>query len=88
LDFDISFLSPATSPNTFVSFFDYRPFSLCYQLHPFRSKKASQTILLIVVTLSRARSFIRNKATLEDLEEFKKLIEDREKVLKSSTPSE
>ncbi|CEE00044.1 MULTISPECIES: hypothetical protein [Bacillaceae] len=32
---------------------------------------------------SRARSFIKNKATLEDIEEFKKLIEEREKFLKS-----
>ena len=30
---------------------------------------------------SRARSFIKNLATLEDLEEFKTLIEDREKTL-------
>ncbi len=32
---------------------------------------------------SRARCFIKNKATLEDIEEFKKLIEEREKFLKS-----
>ncbi|MPN21646.1 hypothetical protein SDC9_169026 [bioreactor metagenome] len=31
---------------------------------------------------SSARSFIRNKATLEDLEELKILIEEREKLLK------
>lgn len=30
---------------------------------------------------SRARSFIKNLAVLEDLEEFKKLIEEREKNL-------
>lgn len=30
---------------------------------------------------SSARSFIRNKATLEDLKEFKILIEEREKLL-------
>lgn len=30
---------------------------------------------------SRARSFIKNLATLEDLEEFKTLIEEREKTL-------
>ncbi|PQC59982.1 hypothetical protein CUN46_10340 [Enterococcus faecium] len=30
---------------------------------------------------STARGFIRNKATLEDLEELKKLIEDREKLV-------
>ena len=33
---------------------------------------------------SSARSFIRNKATLEDLEEFKKLIQDREQLLKQT----
>ncbi|WP_373845490.1 hypothetical protein [Clostridium sp.] len=31
---------------------------------------------------SSARSFIRNKATLEDLEELKELIKNREKLLK------
>lgn len=31
---------------------------------------------------SSARSFIKNKATLEDLEEFKKLITEREQLLK------
>lgn len=31
---------------------------------------------------SSARSFIRNKATLEDLEELKTLIAEREKLLK------
>lgn len=30
---------------------------------------------------STARSFIRNKATLEDLEELKKLIKERESML-------
>ncbi|OOM16743.1 hypothetical protein [Clostridium saccharobutylicum] len=30
---------------------------------------------------SSARSFIRNKATLEDIEELRKLIEEREKNL-------
>lgn len=30
---------------------------------------------------SRARSFIKNLATLEDLEEFKTLIEERKKTL-------
>lgn len=30
---------------------------------------------------STARSFIRNKATIEDLEELEKLIEDRRKQL-------
>ncbi|WP_162986457.1 hypothetical protein [Virgibacillus sp. Bac332] len=30
---------------------------------------------------SRARSFVRNQATLEDLEEFKKLIEERRKSI-------
>lgn len=30
---------------------------------------------------SSARSFIRNKATIEDLEELEKLIEDRKKQL-------
>lgn len=35
---------------------------------------------------SRTRSFIRNQATLEDLEELKKLIEEREKVLKKILP--
>lgn len=30
---------------------------------------------------SRARSFIKNKATLEDLEEFEKLIQERRKEL-------
>lgn len=33
---------------------------------------------------SSVRSFIRNKATLEDLEEFKKLIQDKEKLLKQT----
>ncbi|MDY7044444.1 hypothetical protein RVS70_09525 [Virgibacillus sp. M23] len=32
---------------------------------------------------SRARSFVRNQATLEDLEEFKKLIIEREETLRS-----
>lgn len=32
---------------------------------------------------ARARSFIKNKASLDDIEEFKKLIEEREKFLKS-----
>lgn len=31
---------------------------------------------------STSRSFIRNKATLEDLEELKKLIEEREQNLR------
>ncbi|WP_251860377.1 hypothetical protein [Clostridium sp. Marseille-Q2269] len=31
---------------------------------------------------SSARSFIRNKATLEDLEELQKLIEERKELLK------
>jgi len=30
---------------------------------------------------SRARSFIRNQAVIEDLEELRKLIEEREKLL-------
>ena len=30
---------------------------------------------------SRARSFIKNQSTLEDLEEFEKLIEERKKAL-------
>lgn len=30
---------------------------------------------------SRARSFIKNLATVEDLEEFKKLIEERKELL-------
>ena len=30
---------------------------------------------------SRTRSFLRNKSTLEDLEEFKELIKSREEVL-------
>lgn len=33
---------------------------------------------------SVARSFIRNKATIEDLEEFKQLITERENILNSS----
>lgn len=33
---------------------------------------------------SRSRSFIRNQATLEDLEEFKELMEEREKSLKGA----
>lgn len=33
---------------------------------------------------SVARSFIRNKATIEDLEEFKQLIAERENILNSS----
>ncbi|MBM7717284.1 hypothetical protein JOC94_004309 [Bacillus thermophilus] len=32
---------------------------------------------------SRARSFIRNQATLEDVEELKKLLDDREELLKN-----
>lgn len=32
---------------------------------------------------SVARSFIKNKATIEDLEELKRLIEERETFLKS-----
>lgn len=32
---------------------------------------------------SRARSFIRNRAELEDIEEFFQLLKDREEVLKS-----
>ncbi|MEK6455190.1 hypothetical protein NSQ82_16450 [Caldifermentibacillus hisashii] len=32
---------------------------------------------------ARARSFIRNKATIEDIEEFKKLIAEREAVLRN-----
>lgn len=32
---------------------------------------------------SRARSFIRNQATLEDVEELKKLLNDREEFLKN-----
>lgn len=32
---------------------------------------------------SSARSFIRNKATLEDLEEIEKLISERKELLKS-----
>lgn len=32
---------------------------------------------------SSAKSFVRNKATLEDLEELKKLIEERREQLKS-----
>lgn len=32
---------------------------------------------------SRTRSFIRNQATLEDIEELKQLIEEREQLLKS-----
>lgn len=31
---------------------------------------------------SSARSFIRNKATLEDIEEFRNLLEEREELLK------
>ncbi|WP_045905902.1 hypothetical protein [Clostridium botulinum] len=31
---------------------------------------------------SSARSFIRNKATLEDIEEFKNLLKEREELLK------
>lgn len=31
---------------------------------------------------SRARSFIKNSSTLEDLEEFKNLISERENILK------
>lgn len=34
---------------------------------------------------SRARSFIRDKVTIEDLEEFKTLIEEREKFLHNIT---
>ncbi len=34
---------------------------------------------------SRARSFIRNQATLEDIEEFKKLLNDREVLLKDES---
>jgi hypothetical protein len=33
---------------------------------------------------SSARSFIKNKATLEDLEEFKELILSREKLIETS----
>ncbi|WP_431520675.1 hypothetical protein [Aeribacillus pallidus] len=33
---------------------------------------------------SRARSFIRRQATLNDLEELKQLIKEREELLKSS----
>lgn len=36
---------------------------------------------------SRTRSFIRNQATLEDLDDLKKLIKEREQVLKNA-PSE
>lgn len=31
---------------------------------------------------SSARSFIRNKATLEDIEEFRNLLKEREELLK------
>lgn len=37
---------------------------------------------------SRGRSFIRNQATLEDIAEFRKLLDERENSLKSSAPLE
>lgn len=37
---------------------------------------------------SRARSFIRNGAELEDLEEFKALISERENMLKTTKEKE
>lgn len=37
---------------------------------------------------SRTRSFIRNQATLEDLDELKKLIAEREQTLKTKPPLE
>lgn len=33
---------------------------------------------------SVARSFIKNKATIEDIKEFKQLLEDREQFLKNT----
>ena len=37
---------------------------------------------------SRGRSFIRNQATLEDIEEFRLLLDEREQYLKSLAPLE
>ncbi len=37
---------------------------------------------------SRARSFIRNQAELEDIEEFIQLLKERENVLKSENRNE
>ncbi|MGE6260852.1 hypothetical protein ACQKCU_23750 [Heyndrickxia sporothermodurans] len=37
---------------------------------------------------SRARSFIRKQATLEDIKEFRKLLNDREEHIKNSAPIE
>lgn len=36
---------------------------------------------------SRARSFIRKQATLEDIEEFQQLLKERTELLKSAAPS-
>ncbi|MGE8206653.1 hypothetical protein ACQKP0_19265 [Heyndrickxia sp. NPDC080065] len=37
---------------------------------------------------SRARSFIRKQATFEDIEEFRKLLDERQEQIKNSAPIE